>query len=407
MSRHLLVTNDFPPKVGGIQNYLFELWGKLSPDSFVVLTSSHQGDVDFDRSLGFEVIRRKGPFLPTPRMLREIRSQIELTGATSVILDPIFPLGLLGPFIGVPFGLVLHGAEAVVPAKLPLLGRVLRYAARRSKLMVCSGSYPERCARELVGAGLSGVRPAFVQINPGVDSGRFRPALPGEAVEIRREFGLSTGPAVLFVSRLVPRKGADTLIEALSRLSGLNVQLWIAGTGRDEKRLRKLASRKGVNVIFLGRVDDESLARIHRSADVFAMLCRDRWFGLEQEGFGIVFVEAAASGVPTLVGRSGGSSDALLDRETGFLIGSPRDDVAVARTIESLLVDESLRSAMGKRARRWAMESLDYSLLSGRLKDSIDDAFSDNVQASIRVVKVAESSSRVKWRNWWIALRRR
>src|SRR5213075_873963 len=156
---------------------------------------------------------------------------------------------------------------------------------------------------------------------------------------------------VLGVSRLVPRKGFDVVIDAVASLAGSGVdgvQLAIAGGGRDRPRLERRARGR---VQFLGRVADAELPALYACADVFAMCCCDRWRGREAEGFGIVFLEAAACGVPAVAGSSGGSHDAVLDGETGYVV-APRDVGAVRDAIGRLVADRDLRVAMGVAARR-------------------------------------------------------
>jgi phosphatidylinositol alpha-1,6-mannosyltransferase len=183
-------------------------------------------------------------------------------------------------------------------------------------------------------------------------------------------FGLPTDVAlVVAVSRMVPRKGFDSLIAAADRLaaSGRKFAVAISGRGRDEGRLKRLAAAGAADVHFLGRVADDELASLYGCADVFAMCCRDRWGGLEQEGFGIVFVEAAAAGVPQVAGDSGGAAEAVVDGETGFVVRHPEDPEAVAIALGRLLDDTGLRSRLGEAARRRAVEAFTYDDLAARL----------------------------------------
>src|SRR5439155_370299 len=226
----LLVTNDFPPKLGGIQSYLWELWRRLPPGEVTVLTTPHPGAAEFDRAQPFRVVRdRDKVLLPTPALARRIDALAREVGAGVIFLDPALP---------------------------------------------------------------------------------------------------QAAPLVLGVSRLVPRKGFDVLIDAVARLdrlefpAGEGVALALAGTGRDRNRLARRAERAGLGGRFhlLGRVPDEDLAAVYGTADVFAMCCRERWAGLEAEGFGIVFLEAAACGLPAVAGRSGGAWEAVEDGVTGFVV---------------------------------------------------------------------------------------
>jgi phosphatidyl-myo-inositol dimannoside synthase len=360
----LLVTNDFPPKVGGIQSYLWELWRRFPPDEVTVLTSTHPRAADFDAAQEFLIERVSPVLLPTPRLARRIGELAAEVGAGLVFLDPALPLGVLGPRLKVPYVAVLHGAEVTVPGHIPGGRTVLARVLERAAGILAAGSYPAREAARAVGHPL----PALV-IPPGVDADRFRPAATdAEREAARQRFGIpSDGPLVLGVSRLVPRKGFDVLIDAVARLDPA-VTLALAGAGRDTNRLARRARRRGLGGRFhlLGRVPDDDLGAVYAAADVFAMLCRERWGGLEAEGFGIVFLEAAACGVPAVAGRSGGSEEALSDGETGFVV-DPRHPAAAADALARLLADPDLRAAMGAAARRRAVESFSYDALAARL----------------------------------------
>jgi phosphatidylinositol alpha-1,6-mannosyltransferase len=178
---------------------------------------------------------------------------------------------------------------------------------------------------------------------------------------------------VLAVSRLVPRKGIDVLIRAMARLvpARPDAVLAVAGAGRDRQRLERLAAGSGVAVRFLGEVSDEQLPALVGCADIFAIPCRSRWGGLEQEGFGIVFLEAAACGVPQVAGASGGSAEAVADGETGLVVERPDDPLSVEAALARLLDDPDLRRRMGSEARRRAEDRFDYDRLAGVLDQAL------------------------------------
>ncbi len=375
MSPTLLVTNDFPPKVGGIQVYLWELWQRLDPTKTSVLTArSHPDHAAFDQeqaTRGLRITRVRSPilYLPTPRARRRISSTAVLEGASLVLLDPVWPLGRLGPRVGVPYGIVLHGAEFTIPARLPILRRLIAATLRDAAVVVCAGRYQVEEVKRLVGGEAH-----VVEIPPGVDCGRIVPLGPDERVAARRHLGLEEHALVVAsVSRLVPRKGMDVLIEAASQLRADHPDLVvaIAGTGRDDRRLRRIAARLDAPVRFLGRIDEEEKAALLGSADVFAMPCRSRWGGLEHEGFGIVFLEAAAAGLPQVAGDSGGAADAVVDHETGLVVRRPRDRNEVASALRSLLADPALRRRMGAVARARAVACFDYDKLAPRLAEAL------------------------------------
>ena len=364
--KHLLVTNDFPPKVGGIQNLLWEWWRRLPPDSFAVLTSPHEGAVSFDAAQAFEVRRVREPWLlPHPLMVRRINQMAREIDADFVVLDPAVPLGIVGPRLKLPYMVVLHGAEVTVPGRLPLSRIVLSRVLKNAEHIIAAGEYPAEEARRAGGDALP-----ITVIPPGVDTQRFRPLSDEERQTARREFGVSDDAELIVgVSRLVPRKGFDTLIEAAAalRVSRPRLQVLIGGGGRDAKRLQKLIDKLGAPVRMLGRVSDEQLPRLYGCADVSAMLCRSRWGGLEQEGFGIVFSEAAACGVPQIAGKSGGAADAVLDGLTGKVVQNPSDIDQVSNTVSQLLNDAFLRSLMSVASRERALSTFDYNVLTKSL----------------------------------------
>jgi phosphatidylinositol alpha-1,6-mannosyltransferase len=372
--KHLLVTNDFPPKIGGIQSLLWEWWRRLPPDSFAVLTSPYDGAAAFDAEQPYRIERVSEPvLLPHPIMVRRVHELAEEFGAELVVLDPAVPLGLIGPSLRLPYDVVLHGAEVTVPGRLPGSKQALAHVLRNARHVIAAGGYPSAEADRAAGRAL----PTTV-VPPGVDVDRFRPLTDDERRHTRADFGLPVdGQVILGVSRLVPRKGFDTAIAAVARMrdSHPDLVLAIAGGGRDEGRLRKLAADLDAPVRFLGRVANDELPRVYGCADVFAMLCRNRWGGLEQEGFGIVFVEAAACGVPQVAGDSGGAAEAVADGETGVVIRRPdHTDSAVADTVAAftrLLADGDLRARMGTASRRRAETEFSYDVLAARLGEAL------------------------------------
>lgn len=364
---HLLVTNDFPPKVGGIQSYLWELWRRLPPERVTVLTAAHPGAAAFDAAQAFRIVRTRAPvLLPTPGLVTKVRALAGEVGAGIVLIDPALPLGLIGPRLGRRYGLILHGAEVTFPARLPVARSVLASVVGGASHIVSAGRYARAEAARAAGSRM----PPTTVVPPAVDTDRFRPLDPEERAKVRADLGLpAEGPLVVGLTRLVPRKGIDTLIEAAARLvpahQGLTVA--VAGSGRDRSRLARLARRAGAPVRFLGRVADESLPGVYGCGDVFAMPCRSRWGGLEQEGFGIVFLEAAACGIPQVAGASGGAAEAVEHGRTGLVVDRPGDAAAVAAALDQLLADPSSRRRMGEAARRRALEEFSGDVLAARL----------------------------------------
>jgi len=368
--RHLLVTNDFPPKVGGIQSLLWEWWRRLPSDQFAVLTSPYKGAREWDAQQPFRVERvRESVLLPHPLMVKRINDLARDFGADFVVLDPAVPLGIIGPNLDLPYAVVLHGAEVTVPGRLPGSQQVLGRVLRRATHCIAAGNYPAREAERAAGRAL----PTTV-VAPGVDTDRFR-VLDNVARRAARErFGIPVDAELIVgVSRLVPRKGFDTAIAAVARMARArpNLELVIAGAGRDEGRLARLARDRGAPVRFLGRVSFEDLPLLYGCADVFTMLCRNRWLGLEQEGFGIVFLEAAACGVPQVAGASGGAAEAVDDGVTGIVVDDPDDVDEVVKAFEHLLDDDAVRRSMGAAARVRAEAEFSYEVLAEKLWNTL------------------------------------
>lgn len=370
--KHLLVTNDFPPKVGGIQSYLWELWRRLPADEVTVLTTPRRGAGRFDAEQAYRVERdRARVLLPTRSLVRRIDRLAAEVDAGIVLLDPALPLGRLGPRLERRYGVVVHGAEVTVPGRLPGVRRSLGSVLSGAALVVAAGHYPAAEAQRAARVDLP-----LVVVPPGVDVDRFGPLDPEARAAARRRFGLDPdAPVVLGVSRLVPRKGFDVVVEAgavlASRHPGL--QVVVAGSGRDARRLGHLADRSHSPTTFLGRVPEADLPALYACADVFAMVCRNRWWGLEQEGFGIVFLEAAAAGVPAVAGRSGGSAEAVLDGVTGLVVDRPRDVATVAFALDRILGDADRRRAMGDAGRHRVRSELTYDRAAATLRAALDD----------------------------------
>jgi phosphatidylinositol alpha-1,6-mannosyltransferase len=373
MAGHLLVTNDFPPKTGGIQVYLYELWRRLDPGRSVVLTaSSHPDAAAFDKTSGvvIERVAASTLFLPTLGALRAIESAIERHQPDFVLFDPAWPLGLIGPHLSRPYGVILHGAEVALPGRLPLAASSMRYVLRHARLAICAGGYPEQEARR----NAADAMPPVLQIPPGVDTSRFAPIDESRRAEVRHSMGLpEEGLLVSSYSRLVPRKGMDTLIRASAQLCNdfPTLAVSIGGDGRDRARLEKLAQSTQAPVTFLGRVPDAQLGPWLAASDLMVMDCRSRWLGLEQEGFGIVFVEAASSGVTQIAGRSGGSHEAVLNGVTGIVLDDSRSVNGLVNAMASLLSDSERRRRYGDASRSLALERFEWGTLARRLGNAL------------------------------------
>jgi len=385
MARHLLVTNDYLPKTGGIQVYLHELWRRLEDGRAVVLSASSQEDAtSFDASsdVAIERVANATLFLPTWKAYRAIEDAIERHQPDLVLFDPAWPLGLLGPRLSRPYGVILHGAEVTIPARLPFVASSLRYVLKRAEVAICAGTYPEEEARRNAAENLC----PTIQIPPGVDVARFVPLGDVQRSDVRREMGFDDDEfLVASYSRLVPRKGMDTLIRASALLAKKYPQFRVAigGAGRDLARLERLAIKSRAPVTFLGRVDDDALPRWIASSDLMVMDCRSRWLGLEQEGFGIVFVEAAACGVAQVAGLSGGSHEAVRDGVTGDVVENTRSARALANVIESLMLESERRHSFAQRSREMVLSEFSWDRLAEKLSSELAPFDHFNAQTSL------------------------
>lgn len=371
MRRTLLVTNDFPPRQGGIQSFVHQLALRQPAGSLVVYASDHAGSREFDREQPFPVVRHpSGLLVPTPSARRRVVATLREYGCTAVWFGAAAPLGLLAP------ALRACGAERIVAithgheigwAMLPGARQALRRIGAGCDVVTYLGEYTRSRL-----AGAVGSHPRLCRLTPGVDVETFRPDVEGTAVRVRH--GLAGRPVIVCVSRLVPRKGQDTLIRALPqvRREVPDAALLLVGQGRYRGQLHELAVRHGVAdaVVLTGGVPHQTLPEHYAAGDVFAMPCRTRRGGLDVEGLGIVFLEASASGLPVIAGDSGGAPDAVLDGRTGYVVDG-RDIDAVAGRIVRLLRDPALRADLGAAGRRWVERDWRWDVVAGELTEML------------------------------------
>ncbi|MEU7469663.1 glycosyltransferase family 4 protein [Streptomyces sp. NPDC044984] len=377
MHKTLIVTNDFPPRPGGIQAFLHNMALRLDPERLVVYAStwkrSREGveaTAAFDAEQPFTVVRdRTTMLLPTPAATRRAVGLLREHGCTSVWFGAAAPLGLMAP------ALRRAGAERIVAtthgheagwAQLPAARQLLRRIGDSTDTITYLGEY----TRSRIASALTpGAASRMVQLPPGVDEKTFHPGSGGD--EVRARLGLTDRPVVVCVSRLVPRKGQDTLIRAMPAILAAepDAVLLIVGGGPYEKDLRRLAADTGVaaSVRFTGSVPWSELPAHYGAGDVFAMPCRTRRGGLDVEGLGIVYLEASATGLPVVAGDSGGAPDAVLDGETGWVVRGDSAEQTADRVI-TLLGDEELRRRMGERGREWVEQKWRWDLLAEELK---------------------------------------
>jgi len=361
--RTLVVTNDFPPRPGGIQQYVHALASRLPAGEVVVYAPRWKRDAAFDAEQPFPVVRHPTSLmLPVPSVLRRAREVARAEGCDRVWFGAAAPLALLAPRLGLERSVAsTHGHETGW-AMLPGARTALRRIGSGTDVVTYVSSYTARRLRPALGE-----RATLEWLPSGVDTDAFHPGVDGAAV--RERHGLGGRPVVVCVSRLVPRKGQDTLIRALPeirrRVDG--AALLLVGGGPYERSLRRAAAAAGVeeHVVLTGSVPWSELPAHYAAGDVFAMPCRTRLGGIDVEGLGIVYLEAAATGLPVVAGISGGAPEAVRHGETGLVV-RPGE---VAGAVAGLLADPERARAMGAKGRAWVETEWRWDVLAGRLRD--------------------------------------
>lgn len=370
MARTLLVTNDFPPRPGGIQSYLHALAGHLPPGDLVVYAPRWRGDSHekFDAAQKFEVVRHRTTLmLPTPDVVTRAGELLRAHDCDTVWFGAAAPLAVMTPQLrraGATRVLASTHGHEVGWSMLPGARQALRRIGDSTDVV----TYVSKYTRGRFAAAF-GPDAALEYLPPGVNPDEFRPD-PAARAELRARYGLGDRPTVLCLSRLVPRKGQDMLIVAMSeireRIDG--AVLVIAGSGPHETRLRALVDTLGLHdaVKFTGRVPSGELAAHHTIADVFAMPCRTRGAGLDVEGLGIVYLEASATGVPVVAGRSGGAPETVREGETGLVVHG-RSITEITGALVELLSDPDRAAAMGTAGRAWVEQNWHWDRQGTRL----------------------------------------
>lgn len=374
----LLVTNDFPPTVGGIQSYLREFADAIvradGPDSLVVLASTQNENEAslFDATLPYPVHRLpEAVMLPTPATVRSMRGLIREYSITTVWFGAAAPLALMAQEArragATRIVATTHGHE-VGWSMMPLARQALRRIGNTTDTV----TYVSEYTRSRFGRAF-GSHPEFVHVPSGVDTDFFRPASAEENAAARCRNDLGTGPLVVVASRLVPRKGQDRLIECWPAVQEAipSARLAVVGEGRYESHLRRLAVRHGVEdaVSFLGRLPRKEMRDVVAAADVVAMPARTRGGGLDVEGLGIVYLEAQACGVPVIAGRSGGAPETVTE-DTGIVVDG-RSRTEIAGAVIALLADPRRREAMGAAGRAMVRHRFSWSVLGHRLTECL------------------------------------
>jgi phosphatidyl-myo-inositol dimannoside synthase len=370
------VTNDFPPRPGGIQNYLHTLADHLPADDLVVYAPAWRGaepHPEFDARQPFTVYRHPTSLmLPTPDVARRAADILRAERCEAVWFGASAPLALLTPHLrraGASRVLASTHGHEVGWSMLP----AARQALRRIGSTVDVLTFVSRYTRSRFAAAF-GPLAALEYLPPGVDTDRFRPD-PAARTRIRERYHLGDRPTVVCVSRMVPRKGQDTLVRALPALRAAvpDAVLLLVGGGPDRDRVTALAEATGVadHVVLTGSVPMAELAAHYAAGDVYAMPSRTRGGGLDVEAFGLVYLEASATGLPVVAGRSGGAPETVRDGITGHVVDG-RHPGELADVLADLLSDPERAAKMGQAGRQWAREAWGWPDLADRLHRLLD-----------------------------------
>ncbi len=376
MTKVLIVTNDYPPRRGGIQSFVHALACRLPADGVVVYAPAWDGAAEFDARQQFPVIRHPGSLmLPVPGVRDRARALLADHGCDTVVFGAAAPLGLLAPSLRQAGArrlvAITHGHEAGWAALPGARGLLRRIGDEVDVVTYLAEYFRVRLARVLSPAAAARME----RLAPGVDPAEFRPGAGG--TEVRKRLGIEPErPVVACISRMVPRKGQDTLIRAWPRvLAGSSATglpgplLMLVSDGPYRSQLERLAARTGVadSVLFTGAVGSDELPAYYDAGDIFAMPCRTRRGGLDVEGLGIVYLEASAVGLPVVGGDSGGAPDAIQDGETGYVVPG-RSVEAVADRITQLLADPAGAAAMGHKGQAWVEREWAWDLVAERFQ---------------------------------------
>lgn len=372
-ARVLLITNDFPPRDGGIESYLRDFCARLDPENLVVLASSRAAEDKlrvYDESLPYRVYRmRDSVLLPLPHVARRATQIIRTERIDTVWFGAAAPLGLLADACrragATRIVATTHGHEvgwSMLPVARQMLGRI----GKGSDVV----TYISRYTRSRFAAAF-GPQTAFERLPSGVDVERFSPN-PEDGQEIRQRHGIGESqPLIVCISRLVRRKGQDMLIRSMPEVlrQHPDARLLIVGVGPLKRELETLAEKLGVSeqVIFAGKVSFEDLPAYYNAATVFAMPARTRGRGLDVEGLGIVYLEAQACGVPVVAGNSGGAPETVIDGETGIVVDGGSRSSITAGLLE-ILDNPQRATAMGCRGREHVVQSWTWEVMAARAR---------------------------------------
>lgn len=362
--RLLVITNDFPPNPGGIENYIYSLVGRWPPKDVVVVTRRMPGSEDFDAAQDFEIMREPvDTLLPMPDLVRRMIALAADRAIDLVHFPSALPMGLMGQGLGRPYAVSVHGGEFVLASRIPGARTALKAVCGKAAVLLPESSFAESLVKKLLGPGSNVAR-----VTCGVDADRYGSAEPVD-------LGIG-GPVIVSVSRLVPRKGGRTLIRAFPEvlLSHPDAHLLIVGGGPDFDRLRKMTDEAGLqcSVTLAGPQTWDRIPSYLAAADIFALPTRTRFLGTETEGLPLVYVEAAAAGLPLIGADVGGVGDAVRPGETGLMVDGS-DVKQTAGAILRLLDDPDESRRLGANAREMVLREFSWDSVYAVYRKALED----------------------------------
>ena len=372
----LLVTNDLGPRAGGIESFVLGLLERVEKNSVVILSSTQKNHTEFDRNLfdkyGAIVIRdRSKILLPTPRVSNKAKKILAEYQATTIWFGAAAPLALMASKLrkaGAKNIVALTHGHEVWWAKLPIFRSAIAKIAREVDFLTYLGDFTRNSMLPAISD-----KSKLVKIAPGIDIEHFSPSEVD--LTLIEKYRLENRRVIVSVGRLVHRKGQDKLIEALPAILKRypNTVLLLVGEGPIKSMLEKLIRHHGLenNVIFTGRIQFNDLPKYIQLGEIFAMPSRDRFFGLEVEGLGIVYLEASACGVPVIVGRSGGAPDAVIENQTGLIVDGTNSN-EISDAVCKLLADPKLAKQMGQNGRNWVIDNWQWKIWSDKFNDLLN-----------------------------------
>lgn len=370
--RVLWLTNDLPPRVGGIQQFVANLLERVHPDGSVVIGPAGGPEAAaHDAVQPYRTVRAPGAVLPTPGIARLVIDVARSHGAEAIVLGATWPLGELAPRLGralrIPVIGLSHGLEAGLAR--PGAGRLIGRATRGLAAVTTITAWTEDRLRSHVRA------PRLERLPPGVDVDLFAPSVDGRGQ--RAAWGVPADvPLVGCISRLVPRKGQDLLVQVWPEVRRRHPDAWLAlvGEGPSQRRLEGAVARLDAHsgVVMPGRVAWEALPASYAALDVFAMPCRTRLAGTDVEGLGMVYLEAQACGVPAIAGRSGGAPEAVRDGVTGSVVDG-REPRELVEALDRWLTHPASRRQAGAAGAAWTRQRWSWTAIAGRLAQLLDE----------------------------------